>query len=495
MNRLLLSKSSSIIFAMITFLLMVYACRKSNEPAVEDKKPELQKVSFSFDNFQTEIKPFDFRISTKSSGNTFQPHPESSELLYFLSFDKRNYTPDYSQKDQFTFRTKTKAGGAEILVPVNTGSENTVDWRLQLKDVENIRIQIPARNLSQIDRLEFDFGSNEPHIDGLVAEYFYVFSSPQADGQEIFMLSPESIRESKMETFRFNIPKGRLTNQEFQILLSFNKKEVLKDRTLQNKDWSLWVDNFRIYGKPKTQVQPKIIQLPYFIFNKTSGELMDNGNFIPSAQNRDLLLELPTGSYYNVMVYNEGDQELMVPNNLKHKDQLQLTSSFNNRNSRIFATVDSFELKESMEKKVILKRLYSLITLDFTDIRNLSNLKSIKVKPLVEPYFWSPFFPALPAKTTESVANEIIFEQDFNLNREISFSHFLGFPEQEVPVSYEIEVFEEERMIRRFRLNTKLKNNVRLAFSGPIYPTGVANQYFEVEIDETWTDDKRIEFK
>jgi len=136
-----------------------------------------------------------------------------------------------------------------------------------------------------------------------------------------------------------------------------------------------------------------------------------------------------------------------------------------------------------------------MVTLDFTDLRDLSEIKKIIVKPMMAPIRWSPFNPNLEIIIPKSEDNVIEFVQNFHIHKEISFNQFIGMSSDEIPLHYEFEVWDDTKMVRKFRLNAAVKNNVKLIFRGDLYPSGMVNKIFEIIIDEEWDDTKIIEFK
>ena len=479
----------------IPFLLLFNSCNKTHDPEIDRVKQKLQNVTFSFENFKKEIKPFDSPILNAPPENTNATNPEKSELIGYFSFDNENLNPDYNKGElvSMTILPEQSSNLKYITHPKSVGDKT--NKFLEVNGIKQIILYIKTNNLAELDRVEFDFGAAHKSIDGFVLEYMYPNNNQSIVETKSFKLKPESIKDKTMETYQLSFLNGRgLENGMVYVVIKFEVNDQNKGKYNKPEDWINWFDNIRIYGKLKNAPKPKIAQLPYFIFNKTYSELVQQGNFIPTEKNKDLLVELPIGSYDYVMLYNEGADELFFPNQVKKKEDFSVTSLFKNRYARSFAVQDSFELKESIERKVNLKRLYSQITIDFNDIRNLGDIKNIKIKPLNEPYFWRPFNPLAVATLSNTISNEIVFEQDFNLHREISFNHFIGFSTQELPISYEIEVNGNEKLIRKFRLNARIKNNVRLLFKGPIYPSGIANKFFEILIDEKWNETKVIEF-
>ncbi len=477
------------------FLFLFNSCNKTHDPEIDPGKQKLQNVTFSFENFKKEIKPFDSPVLNAPPENTHTTNPEKSELIGYFSFDNENLNPDYNKGELVSMNTRPDQSSFLKFVPHVKSLSDKTNKILEVKGVKEVLLYIKTNNLAELDRVEFDFGASQKSIDGFDLAYQYPNNSQAIVETKSFKLKPESIKNKTMETYQLFFQNGR----EFKtgliyVMIKFDGEIQNKGNYNKQEDWINWFDNIRIYGKLKNPPKPKIVQLPYFIFNKKNAELVQQGNFIPTEKNKDLLLELPIGSYDYVMIYNEGADELFFPNQVKKKEDFSVTSLFKNRYARSFAVQDSFELKESLERKVNLKRLYSQITIDFNDIRNLSDIKNIKIKPLNEPYFWRPFNPLAVATLSNTISNEIVFEQDFNLHREISFNHFMGFSTEELPISYEIEVNGKEKLIRKFRLNAKIKNNVRLLFKGPIYPSGIANKFFEILIDEKWNETKVIEF-
>ena len=308
-------------------------------------------------------------------------------------------------------------------------------------------------------------------------------------------LAPESSTIRTLKTYSINFPQFLNKNKKQSSISLEMRDPVTKGFYIKNlKNWHHIIDNIRVYGKRKKPTNPNYKDLPYFIFKKKTGEVVQKGTFDLSVDNKELLLELPNGAYYNVILFHDSPKKLILPSDFKNKDQLYVSQFFDDKYGRSFAALDSFELKENVEKKVTLKRLYSMVTLDFTDMQDLDNIKKVKVKPITAAYFWKPFNTMLETKLTENISSQLEFEQDFNVNKEISFNHFIGFTDVNLPVQYEIEVWDNKKVIRKLNLKSQIKNNVKLIFKGPLYPTGLSTGFFEIIIDESWGDQKVVEF-
>lgn len=316
----------------ITFLFLFSSCNKSRDPEIDPGKQKLQNVIFSFKNFKKEIKPFDSPVLNAPPENTHTTNPEKSELIGYFSFDNENLNPDYNVGGSLSMKIIPEQRSNIKFIPHSKSLADINNKFLEVRGIRQLNLYINTDNLSEIDRLEFDFGATEKSIDGFIIDYTYhIGNNMKVMKTKPFKLKPESIKNKSLETYQliFQYENG-IDLRSITLMIEFPEKAEIIGNFDERDKWINWFDNIRIYGKLKSPPKPKIVQLPYFIFNKKNAELVQHGNFIPTEKNKDLLLELPIGSYDYVMMYNEGSDELFFPNQVKKKEDFSVTSLFKN---------------------------------------------------------------------------------------------------------------------------------------------------------------------
>lgn len=491
----LFSRSPYLPLTLLFLLLLNISCRKKEHETLEPNH-NLHQVSFNFSNFQSEIQPFNSNPLTKSGSSESDEnnHPERSELLAYINFNNKSFEPSYNYYGFFKIihLLSNKKALQFVTNPNNTANKN--NYAFKADSLITLWFEFDQTKIHEIHRLEFDFLS----MDEQQKSIYMAFLADRTEYRSLDTLmdlvsGSNPIRQLK--TYSINFPK-RLNQNKKQTSIALQMKHPdTKDNFVKNLEkWHHLIDNIRVYGKRKKPSNPNYNDLPYYIFKKKTGELVKKGSFDLSTDNKELLMELPNGNYYNVILLHDSPKKLILPSDIKNKDQFYVSQLVDDKYGRSFAALDSFELKENVEKKVTLKRLYSMVTLDFTDMQDLDNIKKVKVKPITAAYFWKPFNTKLETMVPDNSPNQLEFEQDFNVNKEVSFNHFIGFTDVNLPVQYEIEVWDNKKVIRKLNLKSQIKNNVKLIFKGPLYPTGLSTGFFEIIIDESWGDQKVVEF-
>jgi len=487
------NRYSKICLLIVCSIILSISCVKK-DPLIKEGDKELKQINFTFENFEREIQSFQSPISTKSNQSTtkFIPHPERSELLMLVDFDDATLKPSFLKKG-LTYKDDFNKGTHRNLkfVPALNSISTSKDLNLELSPLISILVHVELGGDVVVDRVEADISVGEGSSrDGYARFYFDDVMNYGED--TLFTLKAENYPYKKMETVEIRVPKRSKPYKKFSIY--FNFQELSANSGKDRQYWKHRFDNLKIYGKYNTQPKYKIIGLPYYIFNKKSGELVNKGSLTINNTTRNLMLELPEGTYYSALIYNESNEDLILNKEVKKKDEFFVGTFFQDKHARSFGVLDSFELKHNLEKKITFKRLYSLVTLDFNDFRDLSPIKKVKIKPIGKTYFWTPFNPLLDVPIPSNYRGELEFVQNFNINKEISFNHFLGLTGRELPVNYEIEVWDDTKAFRTFRLSANVKNNVKLIFKGSLYPSGLSNKLYEIIIDEAWAGTKVVEY-
>lgn len=494
---ILLCRSLRFLLAFLIPTLLCFSCKKKDHEAPQPDNG-LHQVSFNFSNFQSEIQSYHSAPSTKSVQNdaTLDLHPDQFELLGNFDMNKKSLKPTYDYDKVFSeigIMADLKKSQQFVNNPSNPADKDNFVYTV--KGLGRMSFVINLTKIHELDRLEFDLLSTDENQKYFYVEFINSKIFPVRSLDTIFQIIPNSNASKQLQTYNIPIPKEFKRNDKATVNIWMRNPENNIPYIEDPSKHAHYLDNIKFYGRAKEHSKPNLSDLPYFIFKKKTGELVKNGSFDLSQNNKEQLVELPYGSYYNLILFHDSPKKLLMPADIKNKDQIFIGHSFEDKFARSFAAIDSFELKENVEKQVKLKRLYSLVTFNFSDIRDLKEIKKVTVRPITAPYFWKPFNINVDTKVLEEPTKPLEFEQDFNLIKEISFSHFLGLSDKELPVQYEIEVWDKSKVIRKFRLKSKIKNNVKLIFKGPLYPSGFSTGFFEVIIDETWDANKVVVFK
>src|SRR5690606_16994034 len=129
------------------------------------------------------------------------------------------------------------------------------------------------------------------------------------------------------------------------------------------------------------------------------------------------------------------------------------------------------------------ERWYSQITFAFTDT-DLSLADEIVVRALHNPFYFVPWGTALADPMPDN--SEIVFQGDFVSDKLITFSQFLGPLAEAREVSYELEVYAGERLLRTLTVGDNTKNNMQLTFTGELMKNVQAQGNFIIDKNEIW---------
>ena len=492
----LLCRSLRFLLAFLIPTLLCFSCKRKDHEAPQPDNG-LHQVSFNFSNFQSEIQSYHSAPSTKSVQNdaTLNLHPDQFELLGNFDMNKKSLEATYDYDKVFKIDVMLGQNESEQFVNNPSNPADKDNFVYTAKDLARMSFYINLKKIHELDRLEFDLLSTDGNQKYFFVQFLDQNNYPIRNSDRLIEIVPNSNASKQLQTYNIPIPKELKGNDKATIKIWMRDPVTNNPYVEDPYKHAHYIDNIKFYGRAKERSKPNLSDLPYFIFKKKTGELVKKGSFDLSQNNKEQLVELPYGSYYNLILFHDSPKKLLMPTDIKNKDQIFIGHTFEDKFGRSFAAIDSFDLKENVEKLVKLKRLYSLVTLNFNDIRDLKEIKKVTVRPITAPYFWKPFNLKVDTKNLEEPTKPLEFEQDFNLNKEISFSHFLGLSDKELPVQYEIEVWDKSKVIRKFRLKSNIKNNVKLIFKGPLYPSGFSTGFFEVIIDETWDANKVVVFK
>src|SRR5690606_16358329 len=123
--------------------------------------------------------------------------------------------------------------------------------------------------------------------------------------------------------------------------------------------------------------------------------------------------------------------------------------------------VEEIQVTQNENFSFTLKRMFSQIKFEFTD-SDLSMVDKIVVTPLHEPHFFAPAGSMSSNPILDQT--EIEFTIGIADNKQIVFYQFLRLLTDDTPISYQLDVYSSEEIIRSIVATTSLKNNILLVF-------------------------------
>jgi len=484
-------------------LLMTNCEKPLPELPEQPTSTELQTVILKLNGFTSAITSLDqmqnqetIQRSLLASTTGMQSMAASSETsyLYFWSFNQENLTPDEALHSDGAI-ISFDANDMEPSFTTGYGlSPYPAGKCLSLKGVQNILIRLPLAGIEQLTKLEFDAGSS-----GTGPKNFKI-SYSNDNGITYVVLSEDNPFEKLDGRNAYEYDLSQLSDIDFNNPLFFKIEPFEGERgdagAYNPNTGTFKMDNIRLSGTASNnntgEPGATINDLHYFVFNTENDALVTAGTLSLDEQESDpnLVLRLPIGDYYASIFTNHSQAPLIISQTIENAQQLYLSNPFSNAQASIFgAQKTTFHVGGNLTLDVTLKRYFSQINFHFTDEDDLSSIRKISITPLHEPFVYSPFTTTtvtLPIDET-SITYYPIFTTE---NKTMTFNQFMGEQTTEVPVAYTIEVYDQEgTLLRTFEVNSHIKNNVQLTFTGNLLDGVDKPSSFQVHWDEAWADE------
>jgi len=261
------------------FLLSSITISFKKENPVEDQEEILHEVSFSIENFQSMVEPFEMPVTKSSKSNLFPVlFPDQPQVLAYWSFDNGDNKPTFSATQDGDFNLFLEGGTPTYIegFVIDPSMENPKDKRVRIPSFRRILLELKMNNIDSFDRIEFDFASDvKSPIGGRLC--YQLNSGPIIKTEEFFRMK-SATSSLKSERISLKVPKlpERITN----VLLEVDFTEPQLNPNVNYREPTVnHIDNIRLYGHLKSSVKYQYEEKPYFIFNKENGELVEKGEY------------------------------------------------------------------------------------------------------------------------------------------------------------------------------------------------------------------------
>jgi hypothetical protein len=240
------------------------------------------------------------------------------------------------------------------------------------------------------------------------------------------------------------------------------------------------IDNFHLKGTYELVPSDHIAKLHYFIYHQDRPELYNVGEIDESDIN-SFQLQLPLGTYDIFFALNKSNMDLILPNNNTKWETLYAGNYFANGQAEIFGLESEIHVSKNESFAFTLDRMYSQIKFEFTD-SDLSLVDKLVITPLHEPYFFATNIQTNPILDQ----TELVFGNEIKTNKQLIFNQFLGITAESQAISYQVDVYSADDLIRSFSVASSLKNNTQMVFRGELLNDVAMQHNFSIIKNESW---------
>jgi|GEM_PF-144563 len=495
------------LFAIWALSLTLSNCEKPIPPLpTEPVEEELQTVTFKLNGFNAAIKPLGLMQVNKAPGKiTVSPAAAAvttknispgitEQYLYFWSFNNEDLEPDVAiDGDLATISFEATNMEPDFiggwgLAPIEAGKS------FNMKGARSVTLAMPLAGASKVSTFAFDVGSS-----GTGPKDFKIYYSND-NGNSFIPISEnnqfENTKDNGRNSYSFDL--STLGNLDFDKSLIIKIEPAEGERgdagTFNPTTGTFRMDNVRlsgIYNVPGdgNETPEEISNIHYYIFNAEDNTLAAQGKISFDVQDTqpELTVKLPIGNYYASIFSNASTKELLLPTAVETASALYLSNAFENDRALIFGTkIPSFQVENTVESEVSLKRYFSQINFQFTDKDDLSFIHKIVIKQVHNNFVYSPYGPPAISSIVDESAITLLpsFSQE---NKSITFNQFMGELAEAAAVSYSVQVYDtDDELLRTFEVTSVIPNNVQLTFTGDLL-TGVDKpNSFQIKWNEQW---------
>lgn len=471
-------------FAPTLLLLALSSCKKPDVPHLSEDDT-ISSVTFKLKRFSSSIEPLAnvssvmAKTQRSSSSNSYPSTLVATDTeighLYFWSFNNSDLVPDIAiHRNSAAIRFEAEDNKASYF-PGYGNDDFAAGMSFSSRGTQELLFSMSLKEVSQLNTLDFDAGSS-----GTGPKNFRLYYS--IDGGTDFHLLSEDNPFTNMNaqarnqfTFDLSPLTNALDQENFILKIEPYAGERGSAGEYNEKTGTLRIDNFRLTGifdgayidQPETMID----QLHYYIFNADNHQLVADSMISRQANNdeQELAVRLPAGEYYAFFVSNASAEVLMLPSSTRQAADLYVGNHFDNTDAQIFGAITpTFELSNSTELEVILHRYFSDILFEFTDEEGLDMADEVRIRPIHDPIFYTPF--GIPGAMPNIETSSIVFKQPFaDGDHSLRFNQFLGERESLYELAYEVSVYATDgNHIRTFTVEAAAPSNVQLTFNGEL---------------------------
>ncbi|TJZ60571.1 hypothetical protein FAZ15_11270 [Sphingobacterium olei] len=480
----------------LSFIFIVFfAASCSDDAPIDELTEDLYTVNFTIDGFATTPNPMKSgvgQIKKLASNGPSGTSTDTEGNLYFWSFNSESLDPDIRI-----------AGGGSPSITYNSGivpsnfvnstfaNESYVAGKaLSISSGRELFIKLPIKLATSITSFGLDMGSTDTGP----KDFELYYSSDEGTSYEPIELINQfgSLSASAKNSFVYDLRDKNISGSFLLFKFVFKAGE----RGMNLPDYgatggTFRIDNVYLKGTAESISGHMLKKLHYNIFHQDKNEIVYSGE-VDYEDNTDIQVQLPLGKYYVCFVSNASKQDLLLPSDPLWKS-FYVSNRFSNYEAEIFGYSTELDVSEDVQLNVELMRWYSQIKFEFSDPIGLSKVKRIRVSQEHEPFFFSPFVADLSNPVLDQTDIDLGID-DLSTNKQIVFHQFLGSLNDLKAISYKLEVFDENNLLRTFIVNSTLKNNMQLVFRGELLKDVPQSQGFAITRNENWGDNREENF-
>lgn len=403
------------------------------------------------------------------------------QYLYYWSFNKETLIPDIriNKQAEIAYNEGQTPNG---YVNGYAFDNFAAGKALSIVNMEQLIVSLPLENVSQLSVLGFTINSSNTG-----SEDFHVLYSN--DGGQLYdTLSPSNhfTRKQNVGThFSFD-----LDTIDWDYNMPFHVKIEMIYEDEAKAAGSTHIDNFYIKGQGVFPIVNQSKELYYWVFDYMTGDLVERSVVESEDGLQDLSLTLPQGKYITHFVWAETNQGLIIPSTANTLEDHYISAWFEDYQSEIYGSVDTLDIQANGNVTLDLSRYYNLVRFELTDTEGLDIVSKILITRTSDPNYYAPFDPSMSNPVVD-IADIVVYPDFVNDSQSFQFYSFVGATALD-DVSYSLDVYSGEDLIRTFEINVGGSANTQWIFRGQLLPDPTTGFNFNLQTD--WLDEETSEF-
>ncbi len=489
--------------------LLLCSCLKE-QPADIQPEQQLYNLNLNLSGFQSVIRPLSQNsglqaqhvglragIKNRTARAQITEADPVDHYLYFWTFNNENVLPEIALQEDVEFRVKGRS--TENFTSGIRHQHFPEGVSLSIVGPESIEIRVPLEQVRKLDSISFQLQSSN------TGPKAFRFLYSLDEGNDFLVLEENNqfsyAGPHATNWFLFDL-EGRVDPLIHRSII-FRIEPLAGDRmgggAHNTTTGTMRVDNVAVMGIPwlSTPQLPSISSLHYYVFDAETKAIVTEGSTpFQTTTNNQLSVQLPGGNYYAVVVSNVSSKELLLPPQLNSAYDFYVGNHFDNAFASIYGQKsERFAIDEAdLNLDIELQRFFSQITFEFTDQEALDQVARLEVTRQHGHSFYFPF--GTVGELPDPEANAVIWELPFEHgDKHITFNQFIGNPEEEFAVSYLLRALDAEGvLLRDVTVESKIRNNVQLSFTGKLLEPADFGAGFQVRLREDWDAEVTIPF-
>lgn len=484
----------NILYGLLIFIIVLLSVSCKKVDAVNDQNEEVHAVSFKLSGFTSQISPLlgTNKSNVKLATTTANSQNYSEGYLYYWSFNNDNLLPDIKFNNQLIPSISYNNGGTPNSFVNSTYTfENFEAGRaLTFAGAKDIIVKMPIKGALEVISLGFDLGS--PGTGPKDFEIYYsIDNGLKYDTLEFNNQFGNTNTANQKNTYSYDLRDIDFGIDEFWVKIVPKAGERGTSGAFNENSGVLRMDNFHLTGiAPIAETNNSIDKIYYFLFNKDRSDAVISG--FKELNGNDLFdLSIPVGSYQVCFITNTSSRELLFPPN-PTLASFYAGNVFSNDKADIFGYSGELVVTAIQSENIELTRLFSQVKIEFTDSRGLDQVTKIVIDQQHDPFFYAPFNDALSNPILDQ--SSIESTDDYTANKQLVFNQFLGVKSAVVPISYVVQVYNADGLLRTINLSSTIRNNMQLVFRGNLLDGVDYNNSFSIFKNEDWDGEQTTDF-